>query len=132
MAFAMQPRKRSPCFSSCDRIEVSVPHEYTRDIMGNLASRRGHIESQEDREGIQIIYALVPLAELFGYASDLRSRTHGRGTFAMQFALYQPCDPPEDNDHGNDSMVGVPRKPMPTRRDSSVALPEPVEDDRGD
>ena len=109
-----------------------MPHEYTRDIMGNLASRRGHIESQEDREGIQIIYALVPLAELFGYASDLRSRTHGRGTFAMQFALYQPCDPPEDNDHGNDSMVGVPRKPMPTRRDSSVALPEPVEDDRGD
>ena len=74
----------------------------------------------------------MPLAELFGYGADLRSRTRGRGTFAMQFALYQPCHPPEDDDHGNDPMVGVPRKPMPTRRDSSVALPEPVEDDRGD
>jgi len=133
MAFDDAAKKAKPVLlEPVMRIGVSVPHEHTGEVMGNLASRRGHIESQEDREGIQIINALVPLAEMFGYATDLRSRTRGRGTFEMQFALYQPCDPPEANDHGNDSMVGVPRKPMPTRRDSSVALPEPVEDDRGD
>lgn len=133
MAFDDAAKKAKPVLlEPVMRIGVSVPHEHTGDVMGNLARRRGHIESQEDREGMQIITALVPLAEMFGYATDLRSRTRGRGTFAMQFALYQPCDPPENNDYGSDSMVGVPRTPMPTRRDSSVALPEPVEDDRGD
>jgi elongation factor G len=133
MAFEDAAKKAKPVLlEPLMRIGVSVPHEHRGDVMGNLASRRGHIESHEDREGIQIITALVPLAEMFGNASDLRSRTCGRGTFAMQFAFYQPCDRPEDKDYGSDSMVGVPRKPMPTRRDSNVALPEPVEDDRGD
>jgi elongation factor G len=132
MAFYDAARRAKPVLlEPMMRIGVSVPREHTGDIMGNLASRRGLIESQEDREGWQIINALVPLAEMFGYAIDLRSRTRGRGTFAMQFALYQPCDPPENKDHGNESMVGVPRQPLPTRRDSSVALPEPREDDRG-
>ena len=81
---------------------------------------------------MQRINARVPLSEMFGYATDLRSRTRGRGTFAMQFARYQPCDPPENKDDGNDSMVGAPRRPMPTLRDSSVALPEPIEDDLQD
>jgi elongation factor G len=133
MAFDAAAKKAKPVLlEPVMRIGVSVPHEHTGAVMSNLAIRRGHIESQEDREGMHIISALVPLAEMFGYATDLRSRTRGRGTFAMQFARYQPCDPPENEDHGHDSMVGVPRKPMPTRRDSSVALPEPVEDDRGD
>ena len=107
-----------------------APHQHAGDVTANLASRHGRIESQEDREGVRIITALVPLAGMFGYATDLHSRTRGCGTFEMQFAGYQPCDPPENNDRGHDSMVGVPRKPMPTRRDSNVALPEPGGDER--
>ena len=60
------------------------------DIMGNLTSRRGQIEGSEPRGSAQIIHAMVPLAEMFGYATDLRSRTHGRATFTMQFSHYQP------------------------------------------
>jgi len=95
-----------------------------RSSVGNLSSRRGRIESQEERERTHIVAAHVPLSEMFGYATDLRSRTCGRGTFTMQFALYQPLDPSENED--DDSMVGAPRKPKPTFPDSSVALPEPT------
>jgi elongation factor G len=131
MAFEAAARKAKPVLlEPVMRVAVSVPNEHTGDVMDNLASRRGHIESQEDREGMRVINARVPLAEMFGYATDLRSRTRGRGTFAMRFARYQPLDPPENKDDGHDSMVGVPRKPTPTHRDSSVALPEPVEEDR--
>lgn len=133
MAFRDAVKKAKPVvLEPVMRVGVSVPHEHTGDVTGDLPSRRGHLESLEDREGLRIINALVPLAEMFGYATELRSRTRGRGTFAMQFARYQPCDPPDNNDYGHDSMVGVPRKPMPTLRDSSVALPEPVEDERRD
>jgi elongation factor G len=130
MAFDDAARKAKPVLlEPVMRIGVSVPHQHARDVMSSLAGRRGYIESQESGEIMQIINALVPLAEMFGYATDLRSRTGGRGTFVMQFALYRPY-PPENPDHGDDLMVGVPRKPMPPRRDSSVALPEP--EDCGD
>ena len=59
------------------RVEVVVPKDYLGDVMGDLASRRGRIQSQEDRGGTQIIKARVPLSEMFGYATDLRSRTQG-------------------------------------------------------
>jgi translation elongation factor EF-G len=75
------------------------------------------------------INALVPLSKMFGYATDLRSRTRGRGIFAMQFACYQPCDPPDKQNTDEDSTVGAPRRPMPTLPDSAVALPEPTDDD---
>ena len=71
------------------RVEVVVPKDYMGDVMGNLASRRGHIQSQEDRGGTQIIAARVPLAEMFGYATDLRSRTQGRATYSMHFESYE-------------------------------------------
>jgi elongation factor G len=133
MAFNDAAKKAKPVLlEPVMRVSVSVPNEHTGDVVANLTNRRGHIESQEDREGMQIINARVPLAEMFGYSTDLSSQTRGRGTFAMQFALYQPSNPPENRDHSDDSMVGVPRKPLPTRRDSSVALPEPGEDQRGD
>jgi elongation factor G len=133
MAFHDAAKKAKPVLlEPVMRTSVSVPHEHAGDVMGSLGGRRGHIESQEDRDGMQFITALVPLAELFGYTADLRSRTRGRGKLAMQFAVYRPRDPPENEDYGCDSMVGVPRTPTPTRRDSSVALPEPIEDDRGD
>jgi elongation factor G len=128
MAFADAARKAKPVLlEPVMLVRVSVPHEHTAGVTDNLADRRGRIVAQADREGVRVITARVPLAGMFGYANDLHSRTRERGSFEMQFALYQPCDPPETNDHGDDSMVGVPRKPMPTRRDSSIALPEPTE-----
>jgi elongation factor G len=71
------------------RVEVVVPKDYMGDVMGNLASRRGQIQSQEDRGGTQIINARVPLSEMFGYATDLRSRTQGRATYSMHFDRYE-------------------------------------------
>ena len=73
------------------RVEVVVPRDYMGDVMGNLAGRRGHIQSQEDRGGTQIIQARVPLSEMFGYATDLRSRTQGRATYSMHFDRYEPA-----------------------------------------
>src|ERR1700692_3047038 len=61
------------------------------EVMGNLPSRRGHIQSQEDRGGTQIIQARLPLSEMFGYATDLRSRTQGRATYSMHFDRYEPA-----------------------------------------
>src|SRR6201988_5484953 len=71
------------------RVEVVVPKDYMGDVMGNLASRRGQIQSQEDRGGTQIIQSRVPLSEMFGYATDLRSRTQGRATYSMHFDRYE-------------------------------------------
>lgn len=72
------------------KVEVVVPEEYLGDVMGNVNSRRGRIEGTESRGGGQVIRAVVPLSEMFGYATDLRSRTQGRGTFTMQFSHYEP------------------------------------------
>jgi translation elongation factor EF-G len=77
---------------------------------------------------MRIINARVPLSEMFGYSSDLRERTRGRGTLAMQLDHYRPCPPADDNGGNRDSMVGSPRKPPRTLRDSGVVLPEPDED----
>ena len=70
------------------RIEVVVPEEYMGDVFGDLNSRRGHPLGMEARGGAQIIRCEVPLAEMFGYATDLRSRTQGRGSFTMHFSHY--------------------------------------------
>ena len=72
------------------KVEVVVPEEYLGDVMGNVNSRRGRIEGTEARGSGQIIRAMVPLSEMFGYATDLRSRTQGRGQFTMQFDHYEP------------------------------------------
>ncbi len=69
-------------------LEVIVPEEYMGDVIGNLSSKRGKILGMKMRGGAQVISAQVPLAEMFGYATDLRSMTQGRGVFTMQFALY--------------------------------------------
>jgi elongation factor G len=70
-------------------VEVVTPEEYMGDVIGDVNSRRGHIEKLENRGTSRIIRALVPLAEMFGYATDLRSRTQGRATYTMQFHSYQ-------------------------------------------
>lgn len=69
-------------------VEVVVPEEYMGEVIGDLNSRRGKIQSMEKRGKAQVIKAMVPLAEMFGYATDLRSKTQGRGTYTMQFSHY--------------------------------------------
>jgi elongation factor G len=71
------------------KVEIEVPEEYMGDIMGDINSRRGRIEGMEARAGAQVIHGYVPLAEMFGYATSLRSRTQGRGTFSMVFHSYE-------------------------------------------
>jgi elongation factor G len=69
-------------------VEVVMPEEYMGDVIGDLNSRRGKIQAMNPRAGVQVVEALVPLAEMFGYATDLRSKTQGRATYTMQFAHY--------------------------------------------
>ncbi|MGE5674186.1 MAG: elongation factor G, partial [Mycobacterium leprae] len=71
------------------KVEVVVPEEYMGDVIGDLNSRRGRIEGMENRAGAQVIRSQVPLAEMFGYATDLRSGTQGRGLYTMQFDHYE-------------------------------------------
>jgi elongation factor G len=70
-------------------VEVVTPEDYLGDVMGNLNGRRGRVEHLEPIGGSQSIKASVPLAEMFGYATDLRSMTQGRATFTMQFDRYE-------------------------------------------
>jgi elongation factor G len=73
------------------RVEVVVPEEYMGDVIGDVTKRRGHIQSMETRGGSQVINARVPLAQMFGYATDIRSRTQGRGSYSMHFDRYEPA-----------------------------------------
>ena len=71
------------------KVEVTVPEEYMGDVIGDINSRRGRMEGMESRSGNQIIRAFIPLSEMFGYATDLRSKTQGRGTYAMEPSHYE-------------------------------------------
>ena len=71
------------------KLEVVVPEEYMGDVIGDINSRRGRLEGMEADKGMQTIRGFVPLSEMFGYATDLRSKTQGRGTYVMQFAHYE-------------------------------------------
>ena len=71
-------------------VEVETPEQYMGDVMGNLSGRRGKIEGMEDRSNTKVIRAKVPLGEMFGYATDLRSQTQGRASYTMQFDSYEP------------------------------------------
>lgn len=90
MAFKDGCRKANPVLlEPIMRVDVSVPEEYMGDVMGGLNSRRGRIEGMEARSGAQNIRAVVPLSEMFGYATALRSSTQGRGTFSMQTSHFE-------------------------------------------
>ena len=90
MAFQDAAKKAKPVLMEpVMRVEVVCPKDYLGDVMGDLASRRGRIQSQEDRGGTQIISARVPLSDMFGYATDLRSRTQGRAAYSMYFDRYE-------------------------------------------
>ncbi|ADL06907.1 elongation factor G [Thermosediminibacter oceani] len=89
MAFKEAMKKAEPVLlEPIMKVEVTVPEEYMGDVIGDLNSRRGHIEGIEPRSGAQVVRGYVPLAEMFGYATDLRSKTQGRGTYVMQFSHY--------------------------------------------
>ncbi|MBO4779161.1 MAG: elongation factor G, partial [Selenomonadaceae bacterium] len=70
------------------KVEVTVPEDYMGDVIGDLNSRRGKIDGMEPRNNLQIIHGFVPLSEMFGYSTDLRSKTQGRGTYSMEVAYY--------------------------------------------
>jgi elongation factor G len=90
MAFKDGCKKANPVLlEPIMRVDVSVPEEYMGDVMGGLNSRRGRIEGMEARSGAQNIRAMVPLSEMFGYATALRSSTQGRGTFSMQTSHFE-------------------------------------------
>jgi len=90
MAFQDAAKKAKPVLMEpIMRVEVVCPKDYLGDVMGNLAARRGRIQSQENRGGTEIISARVPLSDMFGYATDLRSRTQGRATYSMHFDRYE-------------------------------------------
>jgi len=94
MAFQDAAKKAKPVLlEPVMRVEVVVPKEFIGEVMGDLASRRGRIQSQDDRGGTQIVNARVPLSEMFGYATDLRSRTQGRATYSMHFDAYEQAPP---------------------------------------
>ena len=90
MAFKEAMSKAKPVLlEPMMKVEVIIPEEYMGDVMGDINSRRGRIEGMELRSGAQVVNAFVPLSEMFGYATDLRSNTQGRGVYSMQFDHYE-------------------------------------------
>jgi elongation factor G len=79
-----QPVLLEPMFA----VEVTTPEANMGDVIGDLNSRRGHIQAMEERGGLRVVKALVPLSEMFGYVGDLRSKTQGRASYSMQFDRY--------------------------------------------
>ncbi|OAA85529.1 elongation factor G [Clostridium ljungdahlii] len=90
MAFKNAMNKADPVLlEPMMKVEVTIPEEYMGDVMGDINSRRGRIEGMDPRSGAEIIRAFVPLSEMFGYATTLRSRTQGRGVYSMTFDHYE-------------------------------------------
>jgi len=89
MAFKEACRIASPCLlEPIMAVEATTPEDFMGDVIGHLNSKRGKVEGMEKRGNAQAIKAMVPLAEMFGYATDLRSMTQGRATYSMQFSHY--------------------------------------------
>ncbi len=90
MAFKEAMRKSDPALlEPIVKVDVTVPEDYMGDVIGDINSRRGRIEGMEARNGLQVVHGYVPLSEMFGYATDLRSKTQGRGTYSMEFHHYE-------------------------------------------
>ncbi|CAN5834137.1 hypothetical protein BH18ACI5_BH18ACI5_04800 [soil metagenome] len=109
------------------RGDCNPPAEYMNEITASLSSRRGEVQPRNRYSSHAT--ALVPLSEMFGYASDLRSQTCGQSTFAMSFACYRRCPRPRDWSGGDSAFVMAPTKPAGPRPGSGIALPEPLDDD---
>ncbi len=92
MAFKEAMRKGDPVLlEPIMKVTVTVPEQYMGDVIGDINSRRGRIEGMEDRNAVKVIHSFVPLAEMFGYSTDLRSRTQGRGNYVMEVDHYEAC-----------------------------------------
>jgi elongation factor G len=90
MAFkSAAARARPVLLEPIMRVEVTASDDFLGEVMGDLSSRRGHIVGIEARPPNQVVRALVPLAHMFGYATDLRSKTQGRASYSMEFAHYE-------------------------------------------
>jgi len=90
MGFKAGAEKASPVLlEPYMKVDITVPEEYMGDVIGDVNSRRGRIEGMEARNGAEVIHSFVPLASMFGYATDLRSKTQGRGTYTMQVDHYE-------------------------------------------
>lgn len=91
MAFKNAMAKADPVIlEPVEKVEITVPEEYMGDVIGDINSRRGRIEAMLDRAGAKVVTAFVPLSEMFGYATTLRSKTQGRGVYSMEFDHYEP------------------------------------------
>ncbi|HNR40541.1 MAG TPA: elongation factor G, partial [Acidobacteriota bacterium] len=91
MGFKEGARRAAPVLlEPVMKVEVVTPEEYMGDVIGNINARRGRITHMEHRGSTQVVTAMVPLAEMFGYATDLRSLTQGRATYTMHFHQYEP------------------------------------------
>jgi elongation factor G len=89
MAFQEAARKAKPVIlEPLMKVEIVVPEKFMGDVTGHVSSKRGQIEEMEDRGDLKVVRAKVPLAEMFGYVTTLRSMTEGRGTYVMEFAEY--------------------------------------------
>src|SRR5690349_5087838 len=89
MAFKQAARQADPVLMEpMMSVEVITPEDFMGDVIGDLNSRRGHIQAMDERAGARVVKALVPLSEMFGYVGDLRSRTQGRASYSMQFDSY--------------------------------------------
>ena len=90
MAFREAVRKAAPVLlEPMMKVEITTPDEYLGDVMGDVSSRRGRIQGMNPKNGVHVLDAFIPLAEMFGYATDLRSNTQGRATYSMQFDHYE-------------------------------------------
>ena len=90
MAFKRAMEKAAPVIlEPYMKVEITIPEEYMGDVMGDVSSRRGRIENFVDRHGLKVINSYIPLSEMFGYATDLRSSTQGRGTYAMEIDHFE-------------------------------------------
>jgi elongation factor G len=91
MAFKDGVKKCNPVLlEPMMKVEVEVPEDYLGSVIGDLSSRRGQVEGQSVDDGLSKVQCKVPLAEMFGYANDLRSRTQGRANYTMEFSHYEP------------------------------------------
>ena len=73
------------------KVEIETPEDYMGDVIGDCNKRRGQVQSMDDRAGIKLVTAMIPLSEMFGYSTDIRSATQGKGEFTMEFMKYSPA-----------------------------------------
>ena len=135
MAFKEACRRASPkLLEPIMRVEVVVPEEYMGPVIADLNSRRGQLQGRESRAGSEIINVQVPLAEMFGYATDIRSKTQGRGSFTMHFSHYQQAPPnvSEEVIGAGDGQSGQVIVQIQCRQDSYSTLKRRSEERHGE